>query len=581
MPTSTKTASSQIRFEPDQRPGLPLTTGLGLQYFLLSVGGIVLTPATVVRVANVGESYLTWACFAALLICGVSTILQAVRIGPIGAGHILLMGTSGAFIAASVAALNAGGPGLLATLVAASALFQFALAWRLSLLRRVITPLVAGTVIMLIAVTVMPIVFGMFEPGEGEVHSTGAPLSVIATLGVTAGIALVGRGSWRLWAPILGVIAGCAVSSSYGMYDTARVAAAPWIGMPGLGWPGLEINLGSSFWTLLPVFVLVTVIGAVETIGDSIAIQQVSWRKRRATDFRVVQGSVAADGVGNFLSGLAGTMPNTTYSSSVAIVELTGVASRAIGVCIGCIFIAFAFLPKATAVILAIPEPIVGAYLLVLLAMLFVLGMRIIVQDGVDYRKSIVIGLAFWLGVGFQGQSIFPSFLTGMLGETMANGMTAGGLVAILLTVVLELAKPRARKMKSALSLDALPAVLDFLRRTAKRRRWDSGSQNRLCAAAEESLLSLLPEGTEQSGAAEAKHLIVSARMDDDSAELSFIASAIEDNLEDRLNLLATMPEEVVEREFSLRLLRHYASSVRHQQYHDIDILAVVVKRET
>ncbi|WP_275978514.1 solute carrier family 23 protein, partial [Methylobacterium crusticola] len=83
-------------------------------------------------------------------------------------------------------------------------------------------------------------------------------------------------------------------------------------------WPGFDTSFGSTFWSLLPAFVLVTIIGAVETIGDSVAIQRVSWGRPRAVDYRVVQGAVAADGTGNLLSGLAGTVPNTTYSTTVA-----------------------------------------------------------------------------------------------------------------------------------------------------------------------------------------------------------------------------------------------------------------------
>ena len=124
-----------------------------------AIAGIVLTPAIVVRAAGGSDSYLTWAVFAAAAVSGISTILQAVRVGRIGAGYLLLMGTSGAFIAVCVAALVEGGPGLLATLVVASSLFQFLLAARLSLLRRLLTPTVAGTVIMLIAVTVIGLVF--------------------------------------------------------------------------------------------------------------------------------------------------------------------------------------------------------------------------------------------------------------------------------------------------------------------------------------------------------------------------------------------------------------------------------------
>ena len=172
-------------------------------------------------------------------------------------------------------------------------------------------------------------------------------------------------------------------------------------------------------------------VGAIETVGDAIAIQRVSWRADRALDFRAVQGAITADGLGNLLSGLVGTVPNTTYSSSVAITELTGVAARGVGVCIGAVFVAAAFLPKVAALILAIPNPVAAAYLTVLLALLFVLGMRIVVQDGVDYRKATVAGIAFWVGVGFQNQVIFAAYMSEWWNALLGNGMTAGGLTAI------------------------------------------------------------------------------------------------------------------------------------------------------
>ena len=95
---------------------------------MLSIAGIVLTPAIVIRAAGGSDAYLSWAVFAALAISGVTTVFQAVRAGRVGGGYILLMGTSAAFIAVCVTAIVEGGPGLLATLVVVSALFQFALA---------------------------------------------------------------------------------------------------------------------------------------------------------------------------------------------------------------------------------------------------------------------------------------------------------------------------------------------------------------------------------------------------------------------------------------------------------------------
>ena len=143
------------------------------------------------------------------------------------------------------------------------------------------------------------------------------------------------------------------------------MTAAPWVGFPVSSWPGFDLTPGTDFWALLLPFVVVTIVGAVETIGDGIAIQQVSRRTPRATDFRVVQGAINADGVGNLLSGIAGTLPNTTYSSSVALAEVTGVAARRVGVVIGGVFVAVAFFPKISALLIAIPGPVAAGYLIV------------------------------------------------------------------------------------------------------------------------------------------------------------------------------------------------------------------------
>ena len=567
---------TSVRYEADERPPLPLSVGLGVQLMVLIVAGIVLTPAIVIRAADGSETYLTWAVFAAVAISGTTTVLQAVRVGRIGAGYVLAMGTSGAFIAICVTALVEGGPALLATLVVTSALFQFAFSARLSLFRRVLTPTVAGTVIMLIAVTVMPIIFGMLTKVPEGAAARGAPLSAVATLITVCAIALKATGALRLWAPVIGVVVGSAVAAYFGLYDTERVAQASWIGFPTAGWPGFDLDFGAAFWSLLPAFIFVTLVGAIETIGDSVAIQRVSWKQRKAVDFRAVQGAVAADGMGNLLSGLAGTVPNTTYSTSVSVTELTGVGARVVGLVLGIVMVAFAFFPKALAVVLAIPGPVAAAYLTVLLAMLFVVGMKIIVQDGVDYRKGLVVGISFWLGVGFQNGVIFPEFVAGFAGGLLQNGMTAGGLAAILLTLFVELTAPRRRRIELAVELDALPKIREFLLDCTSRFGWNERMAERLDAASEETLLTLLHD--EEDTDRDPRRLQLTVHKEDGGAVLEFIAAPGEANLEDRIALLnERLDETSPEREVSLRLLHHLASSVRHQQYHDTDIVTVAV----
>ena len=566
-----------VRFEPDDKPPVVLAAGMGLQFAVLSIAGIVLTPAIVIRAAGETDSYLTWAVFAAAMVSGISTILQAVRFGRIGAGYVLLMGTSGAFIAVCVTALVEGGPGLLAVLVVASSLFQFLLAARLSLFRRLVTPVVAGTVLMLIAVTVMPLIFDMVRASPQDSSDWSAPTSALVTIVVVIAIALKSAGGLRLWAPVIGVVAGSITAVAFGLYDFDQVADAAWVGVPDSAWPGFDFSFDSAFWSLLPAFVLVTIIGAVETIGDSVAIQRVSWRKPRAVDYRVVQGAVAADGAGNLLSGLAGTMPNTTYSTSVSIAELTGVAARRVGVAIGAIFLVFAFLPKFLALVLAIPEAVVAAYVTVLIALLFVVGMRIVSEEAADYRKGLIAGVAFWLGVGFQNNLIFPEYLEGFAGGLLENGMTSGGLVAIVLTLFTEVTQPRRHRLSTNLALGELPRIQEFLNAFATRHGWATPMSQRLDAVAEETLATLLD--AEQAGDSSAgRALRVTASKQDGRAVLEFVAAAQGENIEDRLAVLdEPTADRPVERDVSLRLLQHYATSVIHQQYHELEIVTVHV----
>ena len=581
MSAQTATGQDDVRYEPDERPAHILSVGLGFQAAMLTLAGIVLTPAIVIRVANQSESYLNWAVFAALVISGLSTILQAVRVGRFGAGHILIMGTSGAFIAVCVAALVEGGPGLLATLIVISAVFQFALAARLSLLRRIITPVVAGTVIALIAATIMPILFGMLTPPDPlppGMSAAAAPVSAAVTLLVSAALALRASGIWRLWAPIIGIAVGYAVAALLGLHDFSRVAAAAWVGIPDpSAWPGFDLSFGPAFWVLLPAFAFVTLVGAIETIGDSVAIQRVSRRAPQATDYRTVQGAVNADGVGNLLSGIAGTLPNTTYSSSVPFVELTGVAARSVGVVIGIFFLALAFLPKVTAFLLTIPNPVVASYAILFIGLLFVQGMKIALQDGIDYRKATIIGLAFWIGTGFQNGAIFEEQLGRELGILLGNGMTAGSIVALLLTLFVELTGPRRRRLKTELDMASLPKIDEFLRDFAGKIGWDEAAAQRLALVGEETLTSLLSQDEDEDAAPRRLHIV--ARRDRGVAELEFLAASDEENIEDRLAHLGEQRPEITddERQISFRLLQHYASSVRHQKYHDLDIVTVHV----
>lgn len=567
--------NENIRYEPEERPSHFLSAGLGLQATAVLIAPIVVTVAIIMRAANQPESYLSWAVFAAVVISGAIAILQSVRVGRFGSGYILFMGTSATFLVVCILAMEAGGPAMMATLIVASSVFYFLLAAQLSMLRRVITPLVSGVVIMLLAAMIVPIIFRMLSDVPDSTPDIAAPLIAVITLGVVVTLALRAPKALQLWAPLIGVIVGCVASSFYGLYDYQSVLDAAWVGLPPMEWPGLDLGFGAEFWALLVTFALISLVSALETVGDGVAVQQVSRRRPRTTDFRVIQGALNADGLGNVLSGLAGTVPNTTYSSSIPLISLTGVAARRVGVYAGGFLIVAAFFPKIAALLLAIPAPVVGAYVTIFIALVFVEGLRAVVKDGLDQQKTLIVGMAFLIGIGFEYKFIFPELLSGSLGILLGNGMVVGGVVAIGLVQIVGLTSGRRRRIRLELSRSALPEIDEFLRAFASRIGWNESSTDRLRSAGEETLASLMQDERDTGNV---RRLVVGAHLVGGVAELEFAAVSGEQNIEDSLAYLPEQPEIEDEREISFRLLRHYASSVRHQKYHNIDIITVQIE---
>ena len=180
------------------------------------------------------------------------------------------------------------------------------------------------------------------------------------------------------------------------------------------------------------------------------------------------------------------------------------------------------------------------------------------------------------MGVGLESQDILEDLLGLTWGASLGNGLTVGILAAILMTLFNELTGPRQRRLETRLEMTALPEIDAFLLGLASRLGWNEASTQRLRAAGEESLLSLLRSGGDH-GAGGAPRLTIIARPGE-AVELEFLAVFDEENLEDRLAHLDEQVEVPEERETSFWLLRNYASSVRHRKYHGIDIVTVRVE---
>ena len=267
-----------------------------------------------------------------------------------------------------------------------------------------------------------------------------------------------------------------------------------WFGLPAGDWPGIQVRFGAADWSLFFTYAFATVVGTIETVGDAIVVQKVSQRDFRKVDYGVVQGVVYADGVGNFLSGLAGTTPNTTYSSNIALMELNGVAARRVGFYAAAFLALLAFFPKVSALVLDIPDPALGAAVFLLLCRLFVTGIRIATMEGITPETILVVGVAFCGGYAAENALLFPDLIPVALRPLVGNGIAAGGALALLLTLLVQL-KPRARTtQRLPASLSQLPDLRRFVDRLEERFGVPAKSLHNLQLCSEEVLhISVVP----------------------------------------------------------------------------------------
>ena len=575
------TSSQNPRYEAHENPPLLASLGHGAQFSLIASATLLVTPVVVAQASGRGDSYLLWMVFASLLAVGVSTLIQVRRIGPVGAGALLPMFTAAVAIPFCITAVVDGGPGTLLTLTVATALAQIVISKWVVILRRIVTPTVSGIVMMILSITLASVVFALLD-GASRENPVAAPVTALATLAVVAALTLRRSVTLRLWGPVAGIVVGCVVAAALGIYEIDRVLEAPWVGIPS-EIPDLSPQFGIPFWTLLPSFLFLAVIFSIHANGEAIAQQRVAWREDRAVDFRQVQGAMAGAGASNVLGGISGAVPNIINPGIISFTQTTGVAARRVGYCIGFIFIAAAFLPKVSGLIASIPAPVMTGYLMLVTGTLLVDGARLVIQTEQNRQKVVAAGICFWIGAAFHFDLFHLHDFGPVWDSLFKSAITTGGLAAVLMILYLEFTNPRRMRFQSRLHIDSLPDLNEFIARFAGRRGWNSDMRERLSAVAEETLLTLAPldlnlDAEESADATEGRTLIVLASSDGPVADLEFIGGGNETNLEDRIRQLQQHDEETpADEEISLRLLRSFASSVRHQQYHDTDIITVRV----
>ena len=557
--------SGSLVYACDENPPFRESLISGLQNVLLVAGPIIVTPLIVTRAIGLDMETTRWVVFATLIGSALATFLQVRRIGPVGSGLMIFMGTSGAYIAVGVDAAMVGGMALVGTLAMLSAPVQWLFDYYFALFRRIITPTVGGTVVLLVGLTVLPVAANIMQQDLGE-GQKGAALAVAAlTLGVILLFAIIGSRLLRLFGPILGLGCGLLAAAVFGLTDFSNMREVGWVGLPPMAWPGWSFSFSAEILALLIAFMIITLIGAVESVGDTMAAEECSIRNYRKVNYNRVRGGLYADGFGNAIAGALCTLPNTTYAISISTIRVTGMAARKVGYFGAAILGLFAFSPKFSAFVIDLPSPVLGAYLFVVIALLFVSGIRLCASEELSFENGLIIGLSFAMGFVFDNQMIFPELIPDSVAPFFNNGMAIGGVTAITLSLIFNL-RPRPRKrVVVPAKTESLPELTSTLREFGERVNLGRQSAYDLQLCVEEVFLFLLNSETEDQ-----KDHFIDVRMEKEEFHLwlEIIDTTDSREIDDqKLGESADWPEVKEEKlqELGLYLLHQTAQQIRHQ----------------
>lgn len=440
----------------EDRPTFAPALLAALQHLLAIIVPIVTPGLLICQALGVSAHDTNLIVSMSLVISGIATFVQCRRVGPFGAGLLIVQGTSfnfvGPLIAGGALMVKQGTPvntvmAAIFGVVIAGAFVEMGVSRILPYVRRLITPLVTGIVVLLIGLTLIKVGLismgggyaaladGSFANGENLLLS-GSVLAIIVLLNRVRIVWL------RSAAIVIALAVGYLVAGLLGRLDFAGVHSAPWIQLPR----PLHFGIGFS-WSLFVPMLVIYLVTALEAIGDVTATSKVSqqpvtgpvWMER-------IKGGVLVNGAGSLLAGLFNAFPSSIFAQNNGVIQLTGIASRHIGMWIAAMLVLLGLFPAVAGVIQAVPEPVLGGAALVMFGAVAAAGVHILAGVTLDRRALLIIAVSLSLGLGVAQVPEVLAHLPQALRNVLESGVATGGLCALLLNWFL----PEARQPAAA-----------------------------------------------------------------------------------------------------------------------------------
>ncbi|SNS41359.1 nucleobase:cation symporter-2, NCS2 family [Anaerovirgula multivorans] len=417
----------------DGIPSLGSAIPLGLQHVLAMFAGNVTPLIIIANALGLPIEERTFLIQAAMFVAGITTLIQLYPIGPIGARLPIVQGTSFGFLPTCLAiSAKYGLAGVLGASFVGGFVEMF-LGVFLKPLRKYFPPVVTGTVLLSIGLSLLPTGIKYFAGGAGTPDFGSFSNLMLGTI-VLATILFFKqftKGITSMSSILIGLMVGYIVAIPMGKVDFAAVGSAGWIAFP------TPLRYGMTFrMDAIIAMLLMYIVTAVETVGDISGIT-IGGANREATD-KELAGGVMADGLGSSIAAVFNVLPNTSFSQNVGIVALTGIMNRFV-VAVGAVFlIAAGLFPKVGAVVAIMPQSVLGGAAIVMFAMIAISGINLITKDSLEGKNSIIVAVAMGLGFGLGS---VPEALVN-LPETLklifgGSGIVVTGLIAIFLNIIL------------------------------------------------------------------------------------------------------------------------------------------------
>lgn len=414
-----------------------------LQHLLASVVGIITPPLIIGSVLGL-QAYIPYLISMSLFVSGLGTFLQARRFAGVGAGMICLQGTSFAFLGVLISGgmmmkARGGSPEeILAMLFGCNlvaALIPILISRCVGQLRKVLTPVVTGTVITLIGISLIKVSMTDWAGGHNA-RDFGAPGNL--ALGALTLLVIVAlnrsRNRWaRLIAVVTGIVVGCIAAALTGHLQLKAPDSSDWLVLPAL------FKFGFAFdWTLFLPIALVSVIAVIEAVGDLTANCLISQQPISGAAFQQrLQGGIVADGLSCVLAAIFSAFPNTTFAQNNGVIQMTGVASRYVGMVLGVMLALLGLFPAIGALLQQIPPPVLGGATIVMFGSVVAAGIRVMTQSPLGRREMLIVAVSFGVGLGVEAVPEVLKQLPPLINTLFGHAVTTGGLLAILLNMVL------------------------------------------------------------------------------------------------------------------------------------------------